>query len=115
MGRVLTSTVEIPESIDSSSEDIFSSALDLISPDETRSLHGSPGSHIIYKSRRFGNVRLELAAPESEDGRKLFAHYLWNAGLLLGEYLEASVTTSDTDASTWDICGHQVLELGAGG
>lgn len=115
MVRMLTSTVEIPESLDSSSEDIFSSALDLISPDETRSLHGSPGSHIMYNSRRFGKLKLELAAPESEDGRKLFAHYLWNASLLLAEFLAAPVTTSDTDASKWDICGHRVLELGAGG
>lgn len=114
MARMLTSTVEIPKSLDSSSEDIFNSAIDLIFPDETRNFHGSSGSHVIYKSRQFGNVKLGLAAPESEDGRKLFAHYLWNAGLLLAEFLEAPVQASDTDASTWDIRGHRVLELGAG-
>lgn len=111
---MLTSTVEIPELLESSSEDIFSSAIDLIFPDETRNFHGSSGSHVIYKSRQFGDVRLELADPESEDRRKLFAHYLWNAGLLLAEFLEAPVATSNADASTWDIRRHQVLELGAG-
>jgi len=111
---MLTSTVEIPESLDSSSEDIFSSAIDLIFPDETRNFHGSSGSHVIYKSRQFGNVKLELAALESEDGRKLFAHYLWNASLLLAELLEAPISMSDIDGSTWDIREHRVLELGAG-
>ncbi len=111
---MLMSSVEIPESLDSSSDDIFSSAIDLIFPDEIRNFHGNSGSHVIYKSRQVGDVKLELAAPESEDGRKLFAHYLWNAGLLLAEFLEDPVVTSDIDVSTWNIRGHRVLELGAG-
>lgn len=68
--------MEIPESLNSFSENIFSSAIDLIFSDKTHNFHDSSDLYIIYKFRRFGNIRHVLGASESEDRRKLFAHYL---------------------------------------
>lgn len=39
----------------------------------------------MYRSTRFGDIKLRLADPNDESERRLFAHYVWNAGVLLGE------------------------------
>lgn len=114
MPRLLTSTFVVSEPVESSSEDIFCSAVDLIFPDETRDFHGSTGSHIVYKSNRFGDLKLQLADPESETERRLFAHYLWNASLLLADIIESS-KVPETDRFALELRGHRVIELGAGG
>ncbi len=138
--------VEEEESI----EDIFSTTLSLLFPDDVRNQHGNPGSRIVYRcssafssflsrgswsthlSKRdhlasqalnsgsgiesenlesgtddgvnggnggYGNaeekeeerekeIELELADPGGEDDRLLFAHYLWNAAILLAVFIE---------------------------
>ena len=111
---MLTSVLEVPEPLDRSSEDIFASAVDLIFPEETRNFHGDLGSYVIYRSKYSGNFRLGLAAPENEDGRKLFAHYVWNAGLLMAEFIDTPQLMSDTSTNPWNLQGEIVLELGAG-
>ena len=64
--------------------------------------------------------------PGKEDERKLFAHYVWNAGVLLGEAVagrrEWDVEEDGGEGGTggfrkydWNVGGETVLELGAGG
>jgi len=91
---MLSSLIRIPTSeTPESPEDIFTSALGLIFTDDTQNMHGDPAAGVIYKSKEFGDVHLTLANPVGEDERKLFAHYLWNASLLLGELMgRASMT-----------------------
>ncbi|KAI9806168.1 MAG: hypothetical protein M1826_004667 [Phylliscum demangeonii] len=84
-------------------EDIFSSSAGLLFPDQTRNQHGDPGSRLIYRSPRHGEIALQLAEPDAERERQLFAHYVWNAGLWMAAWIEEE-----------DMRGHRVLELGAG-
>ena len=88
-------------------EDIFSSSLGTIFPDDTQNSHGDPGATVIYKSARFGDIKLSVADPSQEDDRRLFAHYLWNAGVLLAELISEGQTEYNVEDET-------VLELGAG-
>lgn len=51
--------------------------------------------------------------------RKLFAHFLWSAAMVVAEGVERSVVSTDTHADAdganiWDVRGESVLELGAG-
>ncbi|EGP87915.1 uncharacterized protein MYCGRDRAFT_39862 [Zymoseptoria tritici IPO323] len=89
-------------------EDIFAFAAGLIFPGDTRIVHGDERSVIVYRSQRFGDIELRNADPQSEDERRLYAHYLWNAGLKMAELI-----SSEVDAR-WSVKGHRVLELGAG-
>lgn len=88
-------------------EDIFASAPGLIFTDDLRTMHGDDSSVLVYKSKRFGDIQLRTADPEKENDRKLFAHYLWNAGIKMAELV------SD-DGSRWSVRDERVLELGAG-
>ena len=99
----------IPPDADDKPEDIFAAAPGLIFTDDLRNLHGDLGSTIVYKSRRFGDIALRTAEPEGEDERKLFSHYLWNAGIKIAELI------SREDDSEWSVQDQSVLELGAGG
>ena len=94
---------------DDEPEDIFACAPGLIFTDDLRNLHGSPDGVIIYKSARFGDVRMRTTDPESESERKLFSHYLWNAGVKMAELI------SRGDDGSWSVSQETVLELGAGG
>ena len=126
-----------------SPEDIFSSTPGLIFTDDTRNQHGDPGSGVIYKNGVFGDIELQLVDPNKEDERRLFAHYVWNAGILLSELvagrrewdLEGSGEVGEQDGEgegagkevgrirqsvefkvySWSVKGETVLELGAGG
>ncbi|KAK0938005.1 hypothetical protein LTR29_010453 [Friedmanniomyces endolithicus] len=100
----------IPPDRDEEPEDIFASAPGLIFTDDTRNHHGDPGSIIVYKSKRFGDIQLRTADPEREDERQLFSHYLWNAGVKMAELI-SSLATEDAH---WNTEGERVLELGAG-
>ena len=110
----LTSLIQvIPRDIDETPEDIFAAAPGLIFTDDLRNQHGDPGATIVYKSSRFGSIELNTADPESENERKLFGHYLWNAGVKMAELIShADVDCEDTK---WSVRGRTVLELGAGG
>lgn len=112
---MLSSLVYTPSS-SSSVEDIFFSSLSLIFPDHIRDQHGDPGSYVIYKSQRFGDLDLKLTDPVGEDERRLFAHYLWNSGVLMAEYISGNGDGEKQlkERRRWDVKGEKVLELGAG-
>ncbi|KAK5014333.1 hypothetical protein LTR60_003277 [Cryomyces antarcticus] len=66
-----------------------------------------------------GEIELSVADPKGEDERRLFAHYLWNAGILMAEMI-AAASEHDTEGiagrehTRWSVQGEIVLELGAG-
>ncbi|RDW83212.1 hypothetical protein BP5796_04703 [Coleophoma crateriformis] len=86
-------------------EDILSSALGVIFPDDITNQHGDAHNGVVYLSPDFGSVRLTLCDPSSES-RGLFSHFLWNSSLQLAEFIE--------EDPAWDVKGERVLELGAG-
>jgi len=109
---MLSSLIRLPPPpSDPSIEDIFSCALGLIFTDDLQNQHGNPGSTVIYKSKRFGDIELQLTDPEGEDSRKLFSQYLWNASVQVAEFISAE----DGQDDRWNVEGERVLELGAGG
>jgi nicotinamide N-methyltransferase len=97
-----------PESNDP--EDILSSSLGVIFPDDITNQHGDRDNSVIYLSPSFGPLTLTLADPQGEDSRKLFSHFLWNAGLQLAEFIEGG----DVRGRDWSVEREMVLELGAG-
>ena len=116
---MLTSLVRLPVSSEPDSiEDIFSCALGLIFTDDLRDQHGDPGSTVIYRSRAFGDLELSLVDPVGEEDRRLFAQYLWNAGVQIGEFIGNAVVEDGKGTSIreipWNVRGEKVLELGAG-
>ncbi|MCJ1478331.1 hypothetical protein MMC13_007009 [Lambiella insularis] len=115
---MLTSLIHLPISPEPpSTEDIFSSAIGLIFTDDLHTQHGDPGSSVIYKSHAFGDLELRLADPHGEDARKLFAHYLWNAGVLMAELIGGGAQDGEpvtAGRGRWGVAGERVLELGAG-
>ena len=132
---MLRSRIFVPAPTTPSPEDIFSSALPNLFTDDTQNSHGTPGGSLVYTSPRFGDIILEIPAhPDVEEGRNLFAHYLWDAAVVAAEGIEVGSSGRrggvgdgrekwDTDPSTawgfwdprwWDMRGQKVLELGAG-
>jgi len=115
---MLTSLIHLPATTASpSTEDIFSTAIGLIFTDDLRNQHGDPGAVIIYRSKAYGDLELRLSDPNSEDGRKLFAHYLWNAGVLMAELIGGGTVDGgamEGRGGGWSVGGERVLELGAG-
>ena len=107
----LTSLIQvIAPDVDEEPEDIFACAPGLIFTDDLRIQHGDPGSTIVYKSKRFGDIELKTADPEREDERRLFSHYLWNAGLKMAELL----SDERAEGGKWSVKDARVLELGSG-
>lgn len=114
---MLSSLIQPANPLNPSAEDVFSSALSIISPEDVSVLHGDPGSFVTYSSTRFGKLELRLAEPQTERERKLFAQYLWNAGVLMAELIDSSGDgRANTSRGTkkWSVKGERVLELGAG-
>lgn len=110
---MLSSLIQHTSPSNPEAEDIFSSALGIISPEDVSVLHGDPGSSVIYKSERYGDLELRLAEPQKEDERKLFGQYLWNAGVLLAEYI-SGMDGKMKASIKWAVKNERVLELGAG-
>ncbi|EXJ62742.1 hypothetical protein A1O7_03180 [Cladophialophora yegresii CBS 114405] len=135
------SRITMPSPTDPQIEDTFSSALSALFTDDVQNSHGIPGSHVIYHSPRFGDLQLHIPQhPDAEEGRKLFAHYLWNAGVICADALEEASQDQDGgnerphglysspklepgqerpasaswDKRYWDVRGQTVMELGAG-
>lgn len=136
------------ENLDTESEepeDFFDAFLPYIFPDDTPSFHGDPGQHLLYSSARYGDIDImvptypgssekrsvEVAAGNAmtndegksvEEGRKLFAHFLWSAAMVVAEGVEeADTPTAETETEfkkeakeIWSVKGENVLELGAG-
>lgn len=105
---------EIPATEEDSPEDIFASAPGFLFTDDLRNQHGDPGSVIVYKSQRFGEISLTTADPNGEEERTLFSHYLWNAGILMAERVSGQRLLNHEEEKQWSVQGHNVLELGAG-
>ncbi|KAG4432434.1 hypothetical protein IFR05_012092 [Cadophora sp. M221] len=100
-------------------EDYLASSLAVIFPDDITNQHGDHESSVIYLSPSHGSLELTLADPQGEDSRKLFSHFLWNAGVQLAEFIEEgrSILGADgeaADTEAWSVKGKRVLELGAG-
>lgn len=95
-------------------EDIFSSGIAALFQDPTLNQHGTPGSRIIYRSPRYGDIDLRLADPDPGPDRWLFAHYLWNAGLILAALVEEEEEGPERDRGGWAVAREKVVELGAG-
>jgi EEF1A N-terminal glycine/lysine methyltransferase len=75
-------------------EDIFQFALGTIFPDDLQNQHGDPGTIVTYRSKGYGDLEFEVADPVGEEDRTKFAHYLWNAGVLMGELVGGRRGTS---------------------
>ncbi|CAC9888153.1 unnamed protein product [Aureobasidium pullulans] len=105
---------EIPATEEDTPEDIFASAPGFLFTDDLRNQHGDPGSIIVYKSQRFGDIELTTADPNGEEERTLFSHYLWNAGILMAERVSGQRLLNEQEEKQWAVEGHNVLELGAG-
>lgn len=130
-----------------STEDLFGAFLPHLFPDDAPSFHGDPGQHLLYSSPRYGDLNImvpsypsssdkrseEIAAGQAkpdgsvnqvDEGRKLFAHFLWSAAMVVAEGVEeADTPTAPGETETegkkenrelWNIKGESVLELGAG-
>lgn len=112
---MLTDKIRVEQSTSSadSPEDIFSESLPLF-PDETRNHHGDPDAVVVYSSTPFGDVRLRVAEPAGEQERMLFAHYVWNASVLLAEMISGLYEEYGGVRRSWDVEDERVLELGAG-
>ncbi|PMD66437.1 uncharacterized protein K444DRAFT_517015 [Hyaloscypha bicolor E] len=107
---MLTDKIRLSGSESNDIEDILSSSLGVIFPDDITNQHGDRDNNVIYLSPSFGPITLTLADPQGEDSRKLFSHFLWNAGLQLAEFIEEG----DVQGRDWSVDGERVLELGAG-
>jgi hypothetical protein len=90
-----------PPTANPSPEDYFASSLGTLFTDDCSNQHGDgPDTVILYKSQRFGELELAVAEPSGEVERRKFAHYLWNAGVLMGELVGGR--GRDTDGEVRD-------------
>jgi hypothetical protein len=124
-------------------EDIFGSSLGGIFTDDLQNQHGDdPETTILYKNARYGELEFRTADVNGEEQRRKFAHYLWNAGVLMGELVGGRPREDDgeeegkgqgggdgvedgwrngewwvdgEEEKRWSVEGETVLELGAGG
>jgi len=134
-----------PEDKPPEPEDIFGSSLGGIFTDDLQNSYGDdPDTVIVYNSERFGDLELRTADVSGEEQRRKFAHYLWNAGILVAELIggrkEQDEFDGDRDSGVfsmeekneeercgeekwwvdrkeevlWSVKGETVLELGAG-
>ncbi|KAE9969698.1 hypothetical protein EG327_010506 [Venturia inaequalis] len=123
-------------------EDIFQYSLGLIFTDDLQIQHGDPGTTVNYRSNGYGDLEFEVADPQGEEERTKFAHYLWNAGVLMSELVggrgeervgkkalhqegeeeewgkrsfeKGEWWLDEAEEEKWSVKGERVLELGAG-
>ena len=96
-------------------ENIYSSSLSTLYPNDVQTQHGDAGSYVIYKSKRFGDLELRLTDPSIEDDRRLFAHSLWNSSVQMAEFISGCATgLTKEEKRSWCVTWETVLELGAG-
>lgn len=123
----LTSRISLTGPTEEDPEDILSSSLGVIYPDDVTSLHGDADHGLLYISPHLPRpLGISLSNPQRDEDRRLFSHYLWNSSLLLAEFVEAGTLGlgSDPDGSgspslhppvsTFDVTSLAILELGAG-
>jgi hypothetical protein len=122
-----------PENTPLEPEDIFGSSLGGIFVDDTQNLHGDSDAVILYRNAKFGELELRTADVNGEEQRRKFAHYLWNAGVMMAELVSGRVEggeglqedeegwrddewwTDREEEKQWSVKGETVLEMGAGG
>jgi len=111
-------------------EDLFESSLGGVFEDDLQNQHGDdPDTVIEYQPSNALYKKLELhtADVNGEEQRRKFAHYLWNAGILMAELVagageqngdrgwkEGKWWTDTEEEAKWSVRGETVLELGAG-
>ncbi|KAJ0279206.1 hypothetical protein Brms1b_003608 [Colletotrichum noveboracense] len=118
----LTSRISLVGPPAESPEDFLISSLGVIFPDDVTNQHGDADHGIEYASPHLRKpLRFDLAEPSADDDRKLFSHYLWNASLQLGEFVEAGTLGLDTvkidlgpPVSHFNVRGLTTIEFGAG-
>ncbi|KAL4944801.1 hypothetical protein BDV06DRAFT_210016 [Aspergillus oleicola] len=127
---------------DEDPEDLFASFIQIphLFPDDVPSFHGDPGQHLLYSSLRYGDIRIMVPsypeqtkekppeeasgvlpandeATDVEEGRRLFAHFVWSAGMVVSEGIELAESkhpAAEEYREVWSVRGEKVLELGAG-
>ncbi|KKA26719.1 hypothetical protein TD95_004572 [Thielaviopsis punctulata] len=88
---------------DNEVEDIFSSSLGVIFTDDITNQHGDNDHGILYTSPFLPRpFTITLNEPQGNDNRRLFSHYLWNASLLLAEYVERDCLSAAATAYAAD-------------
>ncbi|RKU45049.1 hypothetical protein DL546_006250 [Coniochaeta pulveracea] len=134
----LTSRISLTGPPEEGPEDFLATSLGVIYPDDVTNQHGDAEHGLLYTSPRLPKpLQISLADPKGDEDRRLFGHYLWNASLLMAEFVEGGtlgLDTLDSDPpvlqslsssqnvhdrlypplSTFDITSKHVLELGAG-
>ncbi|KAF7716647.1 Uncharacterized protein PECH_008216 [Penicillium ucsense] len=138
--------------VEESAEDLFGAFLPHLFPDDAPSFHGDPGQVLLYSSPRYGELEImvpsypgqsEKRSEEiatglkskeeeqnngksvrnlTEEGRQLFAHFLWSAGMVVADGVETADSPATADESAaqkeareiWLVKGETVMELGAG-
>lgn len=126
----LTSRITLTSSRPDDPEDLLSSSLGVIFPDDVNVQHGDADHGLVYTSPHLPKpLNISLFDPEGEGDRRLFSHYLWNSSLLLAELIEAGTlglksesgngTSAVGDgqsvpASAFSVTSLTTLELGAG-
>lgn len=131
--------------VEETAEDFFEASIPNLFPDDAPQFLGNPGQHLLYTSPSFGELEIVVpsyptqnkAATEGEtvikpnggaddtgrvqEGRTLFAHFVWSAGLIAAEGIEnAHIYATNPTAmgreayKIWNVTDQTVLELGAG-
>ena len=105
-------------------EDILSTCLGTIFPDDVNNQHGDATHNLLYTSPHLPHpLPLTLAQVQDESDRHLFSHFLWNSALLLAELIEADTLGLSTGegnggvaprVGVFDVSGLRTIELGAG-
>ncbi|PSS02515.1 nicotinamide N-methyltransferase [Coniella lustricola] len=104
-------------------EDFFGDSLGVVFQDDTLNLHGDANHALHYTSPHLPKpLHISLADPEGDKDRELFSHYLWNASLLLAEFVEAGTLAAEPNLESalgppltdFDISDLATIELGAG-
>ncbi|KAH6655263.1 hypothetical protein BKA67DRAFT_534195 [Truncatella angustata] len=74
-------------------EDFLNESLATIFPDDVMTQHGDASHALRYTSPHLPKpLYIRLADPDEEEDRVLFGHYLWNASLMLAEFIEAGTS-----------------------
>lgn len=119
----LTSRITLKGDEPAGPEDYLSTSLGVIFPDDVTNQHGDAEHSLIYASPKLPKpLLIELAEPEGETDRRLFSHYLWNASLLLAEFIERDSLEAESEETelglgeglSFDTRGLSTVELGAG-
>ncbi|KAF2020396.1 hypothetical protein BU24DRAFT_339297 [Aaosphaeria arxii CBS 175.79] len=107
-------TLRYPTTAELGPEDILSNTLSSLYPDDLVIQHGDDqDTLVVYHNRAHGHLEFHTADVNGEEQRRKFAHYVWNASVLMGELIGGKKGEQRLEKN-WRIDGETVLELGAG-